>query len=338
MTEEGQSVTDATHSTLLYQPGDENDEEAVSYETPSSAPQLDISSHEGLSVQQTGGHEVDLSGLSISPSHSSTPRPPTAYYQRSSRPSPSTPLTSAYGDMTPQLQGTQRRSVVTPGKSGRNQHPSRPADNAEREVSSPFVELTPFSKFSHKGLSNNRSKNPVLHHVLDKTYRIQATPLSKATGYTRPRFPTTPKNQTGSRFTLGDSPLSSPELEAPKLHEEIFASPSRDRLRTPAGRKAHPMSGNNRHTRVTPRPGVSVLTPGRTLSNRQLGERRSNSDDEYDDDGDDDRLDVSPPKTMQFHIPQNRLMKTPGKFNIFVFQTPLSIYISSSYLTLLWTD
>ena len=39
-----------------------------------------------------------------------------------------------------------------------------------------------------------------------------------------------------------------------------------------------------------------------------------NDDFDHDDEDDDDDLGISPPKTMQFHIPQSRLMKTPGEF------------------------
>jgi DASH complex subunit ASK1 len=313
MTEEGESATDATRSTLDPQGGDGDDNDTVSYETPSSAQQLDISSHDGLSVHHTGEQELDLSGLSISPSHSSTPRAPAARYQRTGRVAPSTPSTSAYGNMTSQLEDTQLKSMTTPGKSARKQNISA----ADDLMSSPFIDRTPYAKFSQKKFANNQKPaNPVLHHVLDKTYRVQATPLSKGYGHARSKFPATPKNQSSTRFGFDDSPLSSPELEAPKLHEEIFQSPFKGKSRTPADPKPRPVPGSSRHTRVTPRPGVSVLTPGKTPLTRKVGGWQAEDDDVeligYDDE-DDDRLDVSPPKTMQFHIPQSRLMKTPGK-------------------------
>lgn len=87
---------------------------------------------------------------------------------------------------------------------------------------------------------------------------------------------------------------------APQLHAEIFSSPVKPNSRTP---------------------GISVLTPA-----KHKGDAKGiwDSDDEFDDD-DDYNAFGSPPKTMQFHIPQSRLLKTPGKpekpnlmFNSFV--------------------
>jgi len=55
-----------------------------------------------------------------------------------------------------------------------------------------------------------------------------------------------------------------------------------------------------------------VLTPTRRgTSTRKTG--NWDSDDDLDDDEDTAVFGRSPPKTMQFHIPQNRLLKTPAK-------------------------
>jgi DASH complex subunit ASK1 len=60
--------------------------------------------------------------------------------------------------------------------------------------------------------------------------------------------------------------------------------------------------------RETPKPGMSVLTPAKKSAGKSA---MWDSDDDLDYDNDD--LGPSPPKTMQFHIPQSRLMRTPGK-------------------------
>ena len=77
---------------------------------------------------------------------------------------------------------------------------------------------------------------------------------------------------------------------APQLHAEIFSSP------------AKPMPQRT--------PGVSVLTPAKAKGTA-VHKGIWDSDDEFDDD--DDNAFGSPPKTMQFHVPQSRLLKTPGK-------------------------
>lgn len=95
-------------------------------------------------------------------------------------------------------------------------------------------------------------------------------------------------------------------MPAPELHAEIFDSPLR-------------------RTRV---PGVSVLTPAK--KGRQVG--RDDDDemgvkekekvqgqrrrDVWDSDSDDEGLEegMSPPKTMQFHVPRERLLRTPGMY------------------------
>ena len=95
-------------------------------------------------------------------------------------------------------------------------------------------------------------------------------------------------------------------VPAPELHADIFGSPVR------------------RH-RV---PGVSVLTPARRRGSAEeksrnvfggeeeavKGRNRANV---WDSDSDEDvGIDgMSPPKTMQFHVPQTRILRTPGKFS-----------------------
>jgi len=51
----------------------------------------------------------------------------------------------------------------------------------------------------------------------------------------------------------------------------------------------------------------------------------------WDSDSDDDGLEagMSPPKTMQFHVPQGRLLKTPGEsmvFPVVLFQGRLIVF------------
>lgn len=159
-----------------------------------------------------------------------------------------------------------------------------------------------------------------MHRLFDKTYRVQATPLSKGFEKSRSKFTVTPKPKpsSSSKYPFDDdSPLSSPEPEAPQLNSELFSSPVKAAA-TPTPRKT---KTNPHDERITPKPGISVLTPakgkGESESGRGRGKRPVwDSDEQEFDDGDDDGTvsGPSPPKTMQFHVPQSRLMKTPGWF------------------------
>ena len=162
--------------------------------------------------------------------------------------------------------------------------------------SSPFLPPQPTS--IPRPSTARKQTDPLLHRVLDRNYRVQATPL------TTTRFanfqskaaatPTTVKR--GATVNLDSTLSSSPEVAPPELDPEIFNSPERK-----------------------PRiPGVSVLTPSR--GNAQAGKAPTYTSGVWDsdeDDADDDFVfGQSPPKTMQFHVPQNRLLKTPGTFTL----------------------
>ena len=68
-------------------------------------------------------------------------------------------------------------------------------------------------------------------------------------------------------------------------------------------------------------PGVSVLTPARGKVDKGPS-RDADRGVGWDSDSDDEDgmpLGMSPPKTMQFYIPQSRLLKTPGMFQFLYF-------------------
>ncbi len=141
---------------------------------------------------------------------------------------------------------------------------------------------------------------------MDKNWRLQATPHSTARPLphrTKSAPEATPSVSTVKRGGRGKEDYdldSSPAIAAPELPAEIFDTPARK-------------------SRI---PGVSILTPARrrkpsTASSAARGKSQevargvwSDSDD--DDDGE-EAVGMSPPKTMQFHVPQGRLMRTPGK-------------------------
>ncbi|PLB43593.1 hypothetical protein P170DRAFT_441051 [Aspergillus steynii IBT 23096] len=271
-------------------------DESVSYETPSS--------------ERHRADDLELTDLNLS-SHS-TPR---AQLDRHAQPENDTTVTSSiahpspYHEPEPHFEGEDSMLPSTPGKT-----PSRPQDHTYNSnhtfddpmSSSPFIERGAYA--DDDPMSHQKDHDPVMHRLQDRTYRVQATPLGKGYGGggSRPKFTVTPKPSTSkSKYGFDDSPLSSPEPEAPQLHAEIFSSPLK--ARTPGtGRKRRPSSN---HMRITPQPGLSVLTPAKGGGRYQSG---FDSDDDF---GDDDDMDLgpSPPKTMQFHIPQSRLMRTPAK-------------------------
>jgi DASH complex subunit ASK1 len=189
-------------------------------------------------------------------------------------------------------------------------------EDDEEEIEDPTFTLQSERQRRYKQGSRDPVHDPLIHMMLDKNYRIEATPHKNA-----PRLPPRYPDQNARTRTPGtgrrapprgrnalDDLDSSPMMEAPQLNAAIFNSP----VRAP---------------RV---PGVSVLTPAkpkpRDMPHEELEENasistRSHKTHVWDSDSDDDGLPegMSPPKTMQFHIPQSKLLKTPGMCHELIF-------------------
>ena len=222
--------------------------------------------------------------LSPSPIHS-TPRP-----TRQKQPIATAPYSSPYENLK------RETLAASPSESTL---PSTP-----RTAASPAPQSSPFAPLAtaHHTARRTPANDVLLHRVLDKNWRIQATPHSTARLPQRSKSFTdaTPKPSTakkGRGRAKEDYDLdSSPAVPAPQLHSEIFDTPAR-------------------RTRV---PGVSVLTPAtrRKHSAAESG-KRGKQQQIWDSDSDDDEGDMgagmSPPKTMQFHVPQPRLLRTPAR-------------------------
>merc|ERR1712230_262941 len=114
-----------------------------------------------------------------------------------------------------------------------------------------------------------------------------------ATSLTQTALPETPGRPVFPTDAIARTPESSPFLPPPELHPEIFSSPERK-------------------VRI---PGVSLLTPAKHKGDAAKAPSRTPGiwDSDEDDLEDDIDFGQSPPKTMQFHVPQNRLLKTPAK-------------------------
>ena len=201
------------------------------------------------------------------------------------------------------------------GKDQSSEEPStpRPQTGAGAQ-SSPFEPESAAYRPSTQRRTNN---DPLMHRMLDKNYRVQATPHTQRRQRQQGAAAAAPKATPATatkRVPWDDSPQSSPAMAAPQLRSDLF-SPAKGAA---AG--------------VPRTPGVSVLTPARktghaaptTSTGRQLfspqdkaysttKDRVSHvfSDEESDDD--DWIGEMSPPKTMQFHVPQSRLMQTPAR-------------------------
>ena len=159
----------------------------------------------------------------------------------------------------------------------------------------------------------------LLHRVLDKNYRILATPhgqppLPKPRAQQPEPTPLTSRRAV-SRPQANDDLDSSP-LTAPQLRTEIFGTPGRAK-RTP---------------------GISVLTPARHKTPKQAVEKGKQAKGPWDSDSDEDDMfeGMSPPKTMQFHIPQSKLLKTPGKSLSLISFEELALTWYSTYCCWYW--
>lgn len=100
--------------------------------------------------------------------------------------------------------------------------------------------------------SNQKSKDLLLHRVLDKNYRLQATPLKTVTLPARAARGRSPQRKEEEldedrtrRALWAESPMSSPEMAVPKLRSDLYMSPLKTRAgggapRTPGAACRHP--------------------------------------------------------------------------------------------------
>ncbi|TQV98794.1 hypothetical protein V2A60_007504 [Cordyceps javanica] len=200
---------------------------------------------------------------------------------------------------------------------------------AQRTARLPDVSMTPKALLDQRAMDpSTGGKDPLLHRVLDKNYRIQATPHKPAARGTPVRGAA---GQRERRPAWQDSPASSPEMAIPKLRSEAFMSPYKSSSSAAAAAaaatgRAGPSSGAERRQRFTPAasqgprtPGVSVQTPMSKKTRQALadgslkGKQKYEIDWESDEDDDDLYGGISPPKTIQFALPPSKLLQTPAR-------------------------
>lgn len=164
--------------------------------------------------------------------------------------------------------------------------------------------------------TSRKNKDPLLHRLLDKNYRIQATP-HKPTGVSPIKWKVTGKPQDKDQMPTwqeDNSPMSSPEMAIPTFRSAAFMSPAK----FPTGGRARPVAASG-----APRtPGVSVQTPATARKTKDVyadrgEESRGRQRDviTWDSDEDDVYGGMSPPKTIQFALPPSKLLQTPGKLS-----------------------
>ncbi|KIX05327.1 uncharacterized protein Z518_06199 [Rhinocladiella mackenziei CBS 650.93] len=237
-------------------------ENSESYETPSAQ-----------HISTDSIQDLELSNLTESLSQS-TPRPSG---KQKARQASFADYPSPYEALRQEVNNTTVNATSLTSGATLPETPGKPAFHADTSSttphSSPFLPPQPTS--IPRPFTTRTKTDPLLHRVLDRNYRVQATPMTARRTRT---------------VVLDPTLSSSPEVAPPVLHPEIFSSPERK-------------------TRI---PGVSVLTPARDKTTKPP--TRTPGVWDIDDDLDDDiAYDQSPPKTMQFHVPQNRLLKTPAR-------------------------
>ncbi|KXX82140.1 DASH complex subunit ask1 [Madurella mycetomatis] len=160
----------------------------------------------------------------------------------------------------------------------------------------------------------DKNRDLLLHRMLDKNYRVMATPLKGTTGVSPIKWkidkmvtPGKGKEKQKERPIWEDSPTSSPEMTVPQLRSAAFMSPMRAAYRG----KAAAAAGGPRT------PGVSVQTPtaGRKTKDVFAGKQEMKYGDEitWESDSDDAFGGMSPPKTIQFAMPPSKLLQTPAR-------------------------
>jgi DASH complex subunit ASK1 len=183
--------------------------------------------------------------------------------------------------------------------------PRRPQQSQETPESSPLCLTRP-------------EGGRILHRALDKTYRLQATPMGKTAPPSRYRSTMTaatpkqpPTTSAADPFDFDSSPMSSPGLE-PTMHRlaqmRMGTPPTLlATTRTPGTKKLF-TTAINPTTTVATNPTATTTTTTNTMGKYSI-------DDLLLDDSDDDDVSflMSPPKTIQFSMPRSKLLATPAK-------------------------
>ncbi|KAI0132766.1 DASH complex subunit Ask1-domain-containing protein [Xylariales sp. AK1849] len=306
--EETTQIADTT-SSEDYTPSQDHDDDITGDDSAYRGP-----SHRHRDVEDSLLDDGSLTG--------STPRPPAT---KSLRPQMHfADITSPYETLRRELKGDRDNTAKSDGfpedDDTMQLQQTRLPDMSMTPRSSSMLEApTPTTTLGAGVKDKGKSKDPLLHRVLDKNYRIQATPHKSAWSPVKGGHGGTGKGEDKDhtrRALWQDSPMSSPEMAAPKLRTNLYSGVS------PV--KARPGLGGGRHVGDGPRtPGVSVQTPATARKTKDVfaaeakGKARNDPDEITWDSDEDDEGGVfggmSPPKTIQFALPPSKLMQTPAR-------------------------
>lgn len=249
---------------------------------------------QGHSENHEGYDEVDESLLDTADISGSTPRRPRASSSTNGKPK-FAEYPSPYETLKRELKGGGSRTDED--EIDVQIHPTTPAPEQRLPDMSMTPMSSPFAPTSYLPSTHGKAGvDPLLHRVLDKNYRLHATPHTT-------RKDKTPAGKPSWRDTT--SPMSSPPIAAPQLRSEIFSSPVRQQFSRPNAPRT---------------PGISVQTPAKpkpkdpAIFGIVKDEISWESDSDQDADDIYKELGMSPPKTIQFAIAPSRLLQTPGKY------------------------
>jgi DASH complex subunit ASK1 len=307
-----------------YEEGALDDQDATNTELDTTATALETPETERRAVAGHQSEEEDDDSYTVeSPTqmtgvHSTPKLPPSTGKGRSSQHKSSfgKSANSTYHSPSPRKY-TGRNARALSQSSEEPSTPNAPATRTHDLFSSPFE-----TESAARPSAQESNPDAVLHrNVLDKNYRIQATPHSqrKQQSYYNKSAATTPGTATRTqRQPWDDSPGSSPEISAPQLRSDLFSPAPALKPRPQQQQQYIPQP-------LTP--GISVLTPakpsnnqparmtstGRPLSSPPSARNRASRLFAAESSDEDDSFVMSPPKTMQFHVPQSRLLQTPAR-------------------------
>ena len=344
-----------------------------SQSTYTGSPSQVIEKHHHQQQQETPQVRPPSKNTQFEDSLLSTPRnPPPTKPQIAGFSSPYESLKRELRGSSPPMQDSEFPST-----------PRNPGSSPMKAVSSTRPRSTTRRKAkSQKTPSTATNKDVMLHRVLDKNYRLAATPLTTTTTKSRRQQPPLSGNRAlphRSTVSSAETPSASstttrnrkpPPSQKSHLFDSSPAAPPAPTLNADLFKSPGPVAPSRRYIgsgvgggRV---PGTSILssakkkkkggrgmTPRRQQQQQQqqstpvthaangegqkegLSEAEKRRLDEWDDDDDDDGggglgdvdddedtdgdilQGMSPPKTIQFHVPQSRLLQTPGQSSSF---------------------